>query len=116
MFTPMLGYVAGTLIVIGLCVLVVVLLGYCVYFFFFKKGDIDDFGGPDAPGGARRDAAGGMLRLRASWAHRSSRDFSCDTGDSLRGDAPTASTSPTRSPAKVRWMWPGSSISSATST
>jgi uncharacterized membrane protein YukC len=38
------GYAAGTLIVIGLCVLVVVLLGYCVYFFFFKKGDIDDFG------------------------------------------------------------------------
>lgn len=42
--TPMLGYAAGTLIVIGLCVLVLVLLGYCVYFFFFKKGDIDDFG------------------------------------------------------------------------
>ena len=38
MFTPMLGYAAGTLIVIGLCVLVVALLGYCVYFFFFKKG------------------------------------------------------------------------------
>jgi hypothetical protein len=35
------------------------LLGYCVYFFFFKKGDIDDFGQQDAPGGARRDAAGG---------------------------------------------------------
>ena len=44
MFTPILGYAAGTLIVIGLCVLVVVLLGYSVYFFFFKKGDIDDFG------------------------------------------------------------------------
>lgn len=44
MFTPMLGYPAGTLIMIWLCVLVVVLLGYCVYFFLFKKGDIDDFG------------------------------------------------------------------------
>jgi hypothetical protein len=44
MLTPMLGYAAGTFIVIGLCILVVALLGYCVYFFFFKKGGIDDFG------------------------------------------------------------------------
>lgn len=44
MFAPMLGYAAGTLIVVGVCVLVVVLLGYAVYFFFFKKSGFDDFG------------------------------------------------------------------------
>ena len=37
MFAPMLGYVAGTLIVVGLCVLGVVLLAYAAYFFFIKK-------------------------------------------------------------------------------
>lgn len=90
MFTPMLGYVAGTLIVIGLCVLVVALLGYCVNFFFFKKGNIDGFGRPDAPGGARRDAAGGRdsMAARASlwepppipsdWRSREESDIGCD--------------------------------------
>jgi hypothetical protein len=37
MLAPMLGYVAGTLIVVGLCVLGVALLGYAAYFFFIKK-------------------------------------------------------------------------------
>jgi uncharacterized membrane protein YukC len=44
MVGPMLGYAAGTRIVVGLCVLVVALLGYAVYFFFIKKGDIDTSG------------------------------------------------------------------------
>lgn len=38
----MLGAIPGTLIVVGLVVLGVVLLGYAVYFFFFKK-DIGEF-------------------------------------------------------------------------
>ena len=33
----MLGYVAGTLIAVGLVVMAVMLLGYFVYFFFIKK-------------------------------------------------------------------------------
>ena len=33
----MLGYVAGTLIAVGLVVMAVVLLAYFVYFFFIKK-------------------------------------------------------------------------------
>ena len=38
MLAPMLGYVAGTLILIILIVLAVGLLGYAAYFFFIKKG------------------------------------------------------------------------------
>jgi len=37
MVAPVLGYVAGTLIAVGLIVLAVVLVGYAVYFFFIKK-------------------------------------------------------------------------------
>jgi hypothetical protein len=37
MLDPMLGYVPGTLIVVGIVVLGVGLIGYCVYFFFIKK-------------------------------------------------------------------------------
>ena len=37
MVEPMLGYVAGTLIAVGLIVLAVVQVGYAVYFFFIKK-------------------------------------------------------------------------------
>ena len=37
MFVSMLGYVAGTLIAVGLVVMAVVLPGYFVYFFFIKK-------------------------------------------------------------------------------
>ena len=37
MFVPMLGFVAGTLIVVGLVVLGVVLLAYAVYFLLIKK-------------------------------------------------------------------------------
>jgi hypothetical protein len=36
-FVSMLGYVAGTLIAVGLVVMAVVLLAYFVYFFFIKK-------------------------------------------------------------------------------
>jgi hypothetical protein len=44
MFAPMLGYVAGTLIVVLLIVLIVGLLGAFVYQFFIKKGGPDDSG------------------------------------------------------------------------
>jgi hypothetical protein len=37
MLDPMLGYAAGTLIVLTLVVLGVGLLGYAIYFFFIKK-------------------------------------------------------------------------------
>ena len=44
MFAPMVGWVAGTSVVILIVVLIVVLLGYFVYLFFFKKGNIDNWG------------------------------------------------------------------------
>ena len=42
MFSPVLGYAAGTLIVVVLIGLIVLLLGAFVYQFFIKKGGPDD--------------------------------------------------------------------------